>query len=204
MEEDHPGRFLPRQHSLRNPRLLRTSCRQDFIKGGDEVLTLNLAHSQSIRILPFASTGRVFEAMTSAWKTMAKKDLSSFEASGNVAISNPRNRIDLLYFQASDRSHVTDRQSTSTQRHSNRLFARRRSQRLLPSGRLSVLLRQDATVEVAGAFGFYGGQFKYNLSASGRRDGQPVQFDTTHRLQCLCHLSCDLGLVHRPTLESLR
>ncbi len=166
---------------LAGPALGQNLMSQSFIKGGDEVLTLNLGgilnqfdttvrlDGQSVRGNDINLEGNGLD-----------KTLSSFEASGTWRFLS-RNRIDLLYFQAKRTgSHTTDRELVidgNVIPVNFTLSAEAKDSFFLADYRYSFV--KTPTIEVAGLLGLYGGQFKYTLSASGVRQGQQTRIDTT-------------------------
>jgi len=163
------------------PALAQDLMSQDFIKGGDEILTLDLGgifnqFNTTVRLDGQGVRGDNINLENDG----LKKNLSSFEASGTWRFLS-RNRIDVLYFQANRTgTHTTDREITidgNVIPVNFALDAQAKDTFLFADYRFSFL--KTEAVEVAGALGFYGGQFKYSLNASGIRQGNPLNINTT-------------------------
>ena len=166
---------------LAGPALAQDLMSQDFIKGGDEILTLNLGGilnrlDTTVRLDGQGVRGNDINLENNG----LKKNQSSLEASGTWRFLS-RNRIDLMYFQAKRTgSHTTDREldiDGNVIPINFTLAAEAKSSFLLADYRFSFV--KTPVVEVAGALGVYGGQFKYSLNASGSREEQLVNIDTT-------------------------
>ena len=166
---------------LSGPALAQDLMSRDFIKGGDEILTFNLGGilNQLDTTVRLDGQGLRGDDINLEHNGL-KKNLSSFEASGTWRFLS-RNRVDLLYFQANRTgSHTTDREldiNGNVIPINFTLAAEAKSSFLFADYRYSFV--KTPVVEVAGALGIYGGQFKYSLNASGSREGQLVNIDTT-------------------------
>jgi hypothetical protein len=163
------------------PALAQDFMSQDFIKGGDDILTLDLGgilnqFNTTVRLDGQGVRGDNINLENDG----LKKNLSSFEASGTWRFLS-RNRIDLLYFQANRTgTHTTDREINidgNVIPVNFALDAQAKDLFLLADYRFSFV--KTEVVEVAGALGFYGGQFKYTLDASGTQQGHHVNINTT-------------------------
>jgi hypothetical protein len=166
---------------LAGPALAQDLMSQDFIKGGDEIFTLNLGGilnqlDTTLRLDGQGIRGNDINLENNG----LKENLSSFEASGTWRFLS-RNRIDLQYFQTKRTgSHTTDREldiNGNVIPINFTLAAEARNSFLFADYRYSFV--KTPVVEVAGAVGVYGGRFKYSLNASGSREGQLINFDTT-------------------------
>ena len=153
---------------IAGPALAQDWMSQDFIKGGDETLTLDLGgiFSQFDTTLRFDGQGTRGDNINLENNGL-KKSLSSFEASGTWRFLS-RNRINLLYFQANRTgTHTTDREINidgNVIPVNFALGAQAKDTFLLADYRFSFV--KTPAVEVAGLLGVYGGQFKYSLDAS--------------------------------------
>ena len=149
---------------------------QDFIKGGEETLTLNLGGILNQFDTVLRLDGRGLRGHDVDLENNGlESSVSSFQASGTWRFWS-RNRFDILYFSAKRTgSHVTDRQLNIDGQVIDvdfTLEAEARDQFLLFDYRRS-LVKKD-TFEFAGLFGIYGGEFEFDLSASGTEGGQAV------------------------------
>jgi opacity protein-like surface antigen len=166
---------------LAAPAFAQDLMSQNFIKGGDETLTLNLGGilNQFDTTLQLNGSGTSGSTLNLEGNGLSKS-LTSFEASGTWRFLS-RNRIDILYFESKrSGSRTLDREVTidGTVIPVNfTLAADAKNAFVLADYRYSFV--KTPQVEVAGALGFYGGQFKYNLNATGIRDGQPVEVAKT-------------------------
>ncbi|MEO8507712.1 MAG: hypothetical protein ABI593_08790 [Betaproteobacteria bacterium] len=166
---------------LAAPAFAQDLISQNFIKGGDETLTLNLGGivNQFDTTLQLNGPG-VNGSNLNLEGNGLSKNLSSFEASATWRFLS-RNRIDVLFFEAKrSGSRTLDRAITIDGTVIPVNFALgvdAKDAFLLADYRFSFVKTPE--VEVAGALGFYGGQFKYNLNATGIRDGQTVEIGKT-------------------------
>ncbi len=145
---------------------------QDFIKQGDETVTLNLGgivnqFGTSVKLNGPGLDGTNIDLENSG----LKKTLSSFDVGGTWRFLS-RNRIDASFFSANrsgsgtiDRELIVDGvvvpiNSTLTTQAKDQFFE--------VDYRYS-FVKTDA-VEVAGLLGVYGGQFKFHFSATHRLD----------------------------------
>jgi hypothetical protein len=166
---------------LAAPAFAQDLMSQNFIKGGDETLTLNLGGilNQFDTTLQLNGSGTSGSTLNLEGNGLSKS-LTSFEASGTWRFLS-RNRIDILYFESKrSGSRTLDREVTidGTVIPVNfTLAADAKNAFVLADYRYSFV--KTPQVEVAGALGFYGGQFKYSLNATGIRDGQPVEVAKT-------------------------
>lgn len=154
---------------------------QDFIKGGEETLTLNLGgilnqFDTTLRLDGQGLRGTDINLENNG----LKENLSSFEGSGTWRFWS-RNRIDLLYFTAKrTASRRTDREIIIDGKVIPVAFTlalEAEDQFLLADYRYSFVKTPE--VEIAGLIGFYGGQFKYTVNASGTQQGQAVNVNAT-------------------------
>lgn len=154
---------------------------QDFIKGGEETLTLNLGgilnqFDTTLRLDGQGLRGTDINLENNG----LKENLSSFEASGTWRFWS-RNRIDLLYFTAKrTASRQTDREIIIDGKVipvDFTLALQAEDQFLLADYRYSFVKTPE--FEFAGLIGFYGGQFKYTVNASGLQQGQVVNVNST-------------------------
>ena len=149
---------------------------QDFIKGGDESFILNLGgilnqFDTKLRLDGQGIQGHEIDLENNGFES----NVSSFEASGTWRFWS-RNRIDIRYFSAKRTgSHVTDRQLNIDGQVIDvdfTLSAEARDQFILLDYRRSFV--KKSTFELAGLIGIYGGEFEFDLSASGTEGGQAV------------------------------
>jgi hypothetical protein len=141
---------------------------QNFIKQGDEVLTINLGgifnqFETTLRLDGQGIRGTDIDLEANG----LKENLSSFAAGGTWRFWS-RNRIDVLYFSAKrtggrtvDREVVIDDVVIPINAS---LSIQAKDQFLLADYRYS-FVKTDA-LEFAGLLGFYGGQFEYEVSAT--------------------------------------
>ena len=152
---------------------------QDFIKQGDETLTLNLGGilNQFGTTLQLNGPG-VNGSNINLENGGLPKTLSSFDASATWRFLS-RNRMDVLYFNAKrSGSRTVDREITidgTTIPVNSTLTVGSKSQFVLADYRYSFVKTDE--IELAGLLGFYGGNFKYQLSATG--SGQDSLLNTT-------------------------
>jgi hypothetical protein len=142
---------------------------QNLIKPGEESFTLNLGgifnqFDTTLKLNGNTDNGSNINLEGNG----LKKDLSSFEAGGTWRFL-PRHRIDFQYFSA---------KRSGTQTYSNEITIRdnvypigatvsveAKDNFLLADYRYSFVKTDE--VELAGLLGFYGGQFKFNVNATG-------------------------------------
>jgi hypothetical protein len=156
---------------------------QNFIKQGDETFTLNLGgiFNQFDTTLRLDGSG-LRGSSANLENSGLKKNLSSFDAGGTWRFWS-RNRIDVLYFNAKrsgsrqiDSELDIDGQVIPI---NSTLTVQSKDQFLLADYRYSFVKTDE--VELAGLLGIYGGQYKYQLSATHARPGvgQDLLLDTT-------------------------
>jgi hypothetical protein len=141
---------------------------QKFIDGGDETFTLDLGgilnqFDTSVRFDGHGTRG----SNINLEKNGGPQTLSSFEASGTWRFSS-RNRIDVQYFQTKRSGNRLLDQTVaignSVIPSGSNLAAEVKDDFLLADYRFSFVKTEE--IEVAGLFGFYGGQYSFNLTAS--------------------------------------
>lgn len=148
----------------------------NFIKGGDETLVLNLGGilNQFDTVLRLDGGGIRGDAVNLEANGL-EANVSSFEASATWRFWS-RNRFDAKVFTAKRTgSHVTDRQFTIDGHVIDvdfTLAAEARDQFLLFDYRRSLV--KKTKLELAGVIGIYGGEFEFDLSATGTEQGQSV------------------------------
>jgi hypothetical protein len=161
------------------PALAQGLTSQSFIKGGDEVFKLDLGGilNQFDTSVRFDGQGMRGDDINLEGNGL-EKSMSSFQAAASWRIAS-RHRLDLLYFEAKrSGSHTTDREINidgNVIPVNFSLGAEAKNTFLLGDYRYSFV--KTPTVEVAGLLGIYGGQFKYNLTASGTRQGVQYKYE---------------------------
>jgi hypothetical protein len=163
--------------------LVQPVLAQDFIKGGEETLTLNLGgivnqFDTSVSI----NGGGVQGTPINLEGQGLQKSLSSLQASGTWRITE-RNRVDALYFGA---KRSGSRQSTRDITVGGQVIpagfnvsAETKDQFLVADYRYSFM--KSSELELAGLVGLYGGWFDFNVSGAGTRPGAaaPVTIGTS-------------------------
>ena len=153
--------------------LAQSAMAEDFIKGGEDKFTFNIGgivnqFSTSVTLNGGTQQGTPIDLEGNG----LKNGLSSLQVAGTWRITE-RNRVDGLYFSASrngsktyDREihvgdYVLDANASVNAKAEDRF--------LLLDYRYS-FVKNDA-YELAGALGFYGGNFKFNVSGTGTVNG---------------------------------
>ncbi len=153
---------------------------QNFIKGGEETLTLNLGAILNQYNTKLQLNGQVQGTDLKLEDEGLPKTTSSFEAAATWRFFS-RNRIDLLYFESNrsgsrtlDRTIEIGNQSYPV---GFNLDTSLKNQFLIGDYRFSFL--KNDTFEVAGLLGIYGAQVKFNASATGIVSGASASISTT-------------------------
>src|SRR5258708_4413980 len=146
---------------------------QQFIKQGDEMLTLNLGAILNQFGTSASLNGPGLDgSRTNLESSGLKKSLSSFDAGGTWRFLS-RNRIDVLYFSANrSGSKSIDRELNIdgvVVPVNSTLSAQAKNQFVDVDYRFSFI--KNDTYEVAGLLGLYGGQYKFNFSATRPIEG---------------------------------
>lgn len=149
--------------------LAQSALAQDFIKGGDEKFTFNLGgivnqFGTQVTLNGATGPGTPIDLEGNG----LSKSLTSLQASGTWRITE-RNRVDFLYFGAKrDGSRTYDRDiviGDHTIPLGFNVTAETEDQFLLLDYRYS--FHKSDKFEVAGMFGIYGGNFKFDTVATG-------------------------------------
>ncbi len=154
---------------------------QNFIKPGDETLILDLGgivnqFNTSLQLNGQGQNGSNINLENGG----LKKNSSSFVAGGTWRFLS-RNRIDLTYFSAKrSGGHQYEGEITidgTTFPVGATVSTQAKDAFLVADYRYSFVKTDE--VEVAGLLGFYGGQFKFNVDATGNEAIDPRTFNTT-------------------------
>jgi hypothetical protein len=153
--------------------LAQSALAQEFIKGGEDKFTLNIGgivnqFSTSVALNGGTQRGTPIDLEGNG----LDNGLSSLQVSGTWRITD-RNRVDALYFGANRSGSKTyDRQiniGDIVLDANAAVNVQAKDEFLLLDYRYS-FVKNDA-YELAGAFAFYGGTFKFNVSGTGSVNG---------------------------------